>query len=112
MASAEARAAARAADTEAPELATGEPCRATEEVTTSVSSTSAKVTEPVSVRKLPVSTVPVLGLSATGATSSWTVPLTSTTVMVGVSLVPVMVTVTSWKVLAVPVPLSSWTVMR
>jgi hypothetical protein len=53
---------------------------ATDELITSVSSTSAKVTEPLSVS---------VGVEA----SSVTAPFTSTTVIVGVSLVPVIVMV-------------------
>ena len=71
---------------------------ATEDVRTSVSSTSAKVIEPLSVN---------VGVEA----SSVTAPFTSTTVIVGVSLVPVMTTVTSRVAVLLPAPLSSVTVM-
>ena len=64
----------------------------------SVSSTSAKVTEPLSVK---------FGVVA----SSVTAPFTSTTVIVGVSLVPVITTVTSRVAVLLPVPLSSLTVI-
>ena len=65
-----------------------------------MSSASANVTEPVSTR-----------LSATKAASSVTSPATSTTVMSGWSLVPVMTTVTSWVRLSLPAPESSLNVM-
>ena len=71
---------------------------ATEEVRISVSSTSEKLTEPLSVK---------FGVEA----SSVTAPFTSTTVMVGVSLVPVTTTVTSRVAVLLPVPLSSLTVI-
>ena len=71
---------------------------ATEELMMSVSSTSAKVIDPLSVS---------VGVEA----SSVTAPFTLTIVIVGASLVPVMTTVTSWVAELFAVPLSSVTVI-
>ncbi len=68
-------------------------CSVADAVETSAPSTSSNVTDPLSVTYEPVSTAPVFGLSATVAVSSVTAPVTSTTVITGVSLVPLIVTV-------------------
>ena len=73
----------------------------------SVLSASVKEIEPVLVRKAPVSMSVVLGLLATVLVSSVTAPRTLMVVICGWSLVPVIVTVTAWVLLALLVPESS-----
>ena len=105
-----ARALAKAVDTEVPVLALVE-CRAIEADDRSVASMSVKLIDPLSLRKDPVSVVAVLGLSLRMPASSVSAAVTSITVIVGESLPPLMVTLTSWLELAVLLPESSRMVM-
>ena len=91
----------------------GVPVSATVVSEVSVVSASVEVIEPVSCRNCagPASIAPVFGLSRTVAVSSVTAPTLSTTVITGVSLVPVMVTVTVWVAVSVAVPELSFTEM-